>query len=51
MLVVVSPAKKLDMSPIDAEVTSVPQFSNEAHDLAQIVSNLGKEALLSLIHI
>ena len=51
MLVVVSPAKKLDMSPIDAEVTSVPQFSNEADDLAQIASNLGKEGLISIMKI
>ena len=51
MLVVVSPAKKLDMSPIDAEVTSVPQFSNEAHDLAKIASNLGKDGLISIMKI
>ena len=39
MLVVVSPAKKLDMSPVDTEVTSVPKFSDEAHNLAKIASN------------
>ena len=49
MLVVVSPAKKLDMSPIDTEVTSVPLFSDEANDLAKVALNLGKD--LSLIHI
>ena len=30
MLVVVSPAKKLDMSPIEAEETSETKKSNEA---------------------
>ena len=48
MLVVVSPAKKLDMSPIDTEVTSVPLFSDEAHDLAKVASNLGKDGLCLL---
>ena len=51
MLVVVSPAKKLDMSPIDTKVTSVPQFSDEAHDLAKVASNLGKDGLISVMKI
>ena len=51
MLVVVSPAKKLDMSPIDTEVTSVPLFSDEAHDLAKVASNLGKDGLISTMKI
>lgn len=51
MLVVVSPAKKLDMSPIDTEVTSVPLFSGEAHDLAKVASNLGKDGLISMMKI
>ena len=51
MLVVVSPAKKLDMSPIDTEVTSVPLFSDEAHDLAKVASNLGKVGLISTMKI
>ena len=51
MLVVVSPAKKLDMSPVDTEVTSVPKFSDEAHNLAKIASNLGKDGLISVMKI
>ena len=51
MLVVVSPAKKLDMSPVDTEVTSVPKFSAEAHSLAKIASNLGKDGLISVMKI
>ncbi len=51
MLVVVSPAKKLDMSPIDTEATSVPLFSDEAHDLAKVASNLGKDGLISTMKI
>ena len=51
MLVVVSPAKKLDMSPIDTAVTSVPLFSDEANDLAKVASNLGKDGLISAMKI
>ena len=51
MLVVVSPAKKLDMSPVNTEVTSVPKFSDEAHNLAKIASNLGKDGLISVMKI
>ena len=51
MLVVVSPAKKLDMSPIDTEVTSVPLFSDEANDLAKVALNLGKDGLISTMKI
>ena len=51
MLVVVSPAKKLDMSPIDTDVTSVPLFSEEAHDLAKVASKLGRDGLISIMKI
>ena len=39
------------MSPVDTEVTSVPKFSDEAHNLAKIASNLGKDGLISVMKI
>ena len=39
------------MSPIDTDVTSVPLFSEEAHDLAKVASKLGRDGLISIMKI
>ena len=36
MLVVVSPAKKMDMSPVEGVTPTRPAFRAEAEDLAQV---------------
>src|SRR6056300_1380342 len=50
MLVVVSPAKKLDETPLDIE-PSQPTFVNEAMQLAQVAGDLNIDGLRKLMHI
>jgi cytoplasmic iron level regulating protein YaaA (DUF328/UPF0246 family) len=50
MLIVVSPAKKMDMSPVDAGVTQ-PVFADRAEELAEIARDLSVAELQKLMHI
>lgn len=50
MLIVVSPAKKLDETPLDIEPTQ-PVFVNEAMQLAQVAGDLNVDGLRKLMHI
>ena len=50
MLIVVSPAKKLDETPLDIEPTQ-PVFANEAMHLAQVAGDLNVDGLRKLMHI
>ena len=49
MLVVVSPAKKLDMQPADGVVSTEPVFSRNAGELAAVARDLSLEDLQSLM--
>lgn len=51
MLVVVSPAKKLNMDPIATETVTTPAFMKEAGELASVANDLGAPALKKLMHI
>ena len=52
MLVVVSPAKKLDMSPKAENLeTSEPIFSDDVDKLAKVAANLSEKNLQDLIKI
>ena len=51
MLVVVSPAKKLNMKPIEAPILSRPMFSDEARELAKIAAKLSQLDLKKLMGI
>ena len=52
MLVVVSPAKKLDMSPkVEKVKTSKPVFSDDIYRLVKVASQLSEENLQSLMKI
>lgn len=51
MFVVVSPAKKLDMSPIDVGPLSEPDFLDDAEILAKAAGKLSKKGLMDLMHI
>lgn len=51
MFVVVSPAKKLDMSPLDVGPLSVPDFIEDAGVLAKAAGKLSKQGLMELMHI
>jgi cytoplasmic iron level regulating protein YaaA (DUF328/UPF0246 family) len=51
MFVVVSPAKKLDMSPVDGIEPTVPEFTDAARDLAQVARGLSVGDLQKLMHI
>ncbi|MFD0859309.1 peroxide stress protein YaaA [Roseovarius aquimarinus] len=50
MLVTISPAKKLDMSPTDTAAT-VPGFAKDAKALAQVANGLSQDELAKLMHI
>ncbi|WP_324752636.1 peroxide stress protein YaaA [Roseovarius sp. Pro17] len=50
MLVVISPAKKLDMSPTDASAT-VPGFTKDANALAKVAGKLSQSDLQDLMDI
>ena len=51
MLIVVSPAKKLDMEPIDGLDLTKPQFSNNVLELMNIARNLSVNDLQKLMKI
>ncbi|SDO11023.1 hypothetical protein SAMN05216196_103404 [Lutimaribacter pacificus] len=51
MFVVVSPAKKLDMSPVAGVAATEPEFSDAARDLAQVARELSVGDLQKLMHI
>jgi cytoplasmic iron level regulating protein YaaA (DUF328/UPF0246 family) len=51
MLVVVSPAKKLDMTPVEGIIPTRPQFTHEAGELAQVAQGLNVGDLQNLMHI
>ncbi len=50
MLVAISPAKKLDMSPTDTNAT-VPGFAKDANKLAEVAGKLSQDELSKLMHI
>ncbi len=50
MLVVVSPAKKLDMSPVDTHATA-PGFAKDANALAEVAAKLSQAELQKLMSI
>ena len=49
MLVVVSPAKKLDMQPVDGIKQTKPVFSRNADELATVARNLSLDDLQNLM--
>jgi hypothetical protein len=51
MLVVVSPAKKLDMAPVEGVRASVPAFQAQANELAGVARDLRVEDLQKLMKI
>jgi cytoplasmic iron level regulating protein YaaA (DUF328/UPF0246 family) len=51
MLVVISPAKKLNMQPSEDIVPTQPIFSDEANELADVMQNLSLDKLQSLMGI
>ncbi|MGX0976984.1 cytoplasmic iron level regulating protein YaaA (DUF328/UPF0246 family) [Roseovarius sp. MBR-51] len=51
MLVVVSPAKKLDMAPVEGITPTRPIFTQEAKELAQVAQGLKVGDLQKLMHI
>lgn len=51
MLVVVSPAKKLDMTPVEGITATRPVFAKEAEELAQVAQGLNMGELQKLMHI
>ncbi|MDZ7711458.1 MAG: peroxide stress protein YaaA [Roseovarius sp.] len=51
MLVVVSPAKKLDMTPVDGIRATRPAFDAEARELAEVARRLDAEGLKKLMKI
>ena len=51
MLVVISPAKKLNMSPVDVTNSTQPVFSQHATELAIIMRNLTVEKIQSLMNL
>lgn len=51
MLVVVSPAKKLDMTPVEGITATRPAFAKEAEELVQVARGLNVGELQKLMHI
>ena len=51
MLVVVSPAKKMDMSPVEGLAVSQPSFDADTAELAKVAQGLDVAALQKLMHI
>lgn len=51
MFVVVSPAKKLDMSPVEVEGITAPEFAAEAQELAEVARGLSVDDLQKLMRI
>jgi cytoplasmic iron level regulating protein YaaA (DUF328/UPF0246 family) len=51
MFVVVSPAKKLDMSPVEGVTSTTPDFADAARELAQVARGLSVDDLQKLMKI
>ena len=51
MLVTVSPAKKLDMTPVEGLNSTVPAFQEQAQELAAVAKKLSVGQLMKLMHI
>lgn len=51
MLIVVSPAKKMDMSAVETAPTSQPAFADRAKELAEVARDLSVGDLQKLMHI
>lgn len=51
MLVVISPAKKLDMAPVDGINPTKPAFQKQAVELATVARDLSVDELQKLMHI
>ncbi|MFD1511361.1 peroxide stress protein YaaA [Lacimonas salitolerans] len=51
MFAVVSPAKKLDMSPVDGITPTTPEFTAQARELARVAQGLTVGDLQKLMHI
>ncbi|MFY0682187.1 MAG: peroxide stress protein YaaA [Thalassovita sp.] len=51
MLVTVSPAKKLDMTPVEGLNSTVPAFQEQAQELAAVAKKLSVSQLMKLMHI
>ncbi|WP_319825368.1 peroxide stress protein YaaA [Thalassovita sp.] len=51
MLIVVSPAKKIDTSPVEDARTTQPQFAERATELAQVARDLSVSDLMKLMKI
>ena len=51
MFVVVSPAKKMDMSSVDVGPVTAPDFMEDADVLAKAAGKLSKQGLMDLMHI
>lgn len=51
MLIVVSPAKKIDMTPVQGLTTTEPAFADRAQDLVQVARDLSVADLQKLMHI
>ncbi|MBN2905339.1 MAG: peroxide stress protein YaaA [Rhodobacteraceae bacterium] len=51
MLVVISPAKRLDLNPVEGVSPTAPVFQDDAVHLAEVARGLGPDALSKLMHI
>jgi len=51
MLVVISPAKKMDMAPVEVPARTTPDFMEDAEALAREAGSLGVDGLMKLMHI
>ncbi|CUH64641.1 hypothetical protein TG4357_01408 [Thalassovita gelatinovora] len=51
MLIVVSPAKKIDTTPVEGITPTDPQFADRARELAKVARNLSVDQLMKLMNI
>ncbi|MBR9652927.1 peroxide stress protein YaaA [Thalassovita aquimarina] len=51
MLIVVSPAKKIDTTPVEGITPTQPQFADRAEELAGVARDLSVDDLMKLMHI
>ncbi|WP_323781118.1 peroxide stress protein YaaA [Thalassovita sp.] len=51
MLIVVSPAKKIDTTPVDGVIATEPQFADRAKELAGVARDLSVDDLMKLMSI
>ncbi|MYM55533.1 peroxide stress protein YaaA [Thalassovita mangrovi] len=51
MLIVVSPAKKIDTTPVEGITPTQPQFADRAEELAGVARDLTVDDLMKLMHI